>query len=96
MLYIIINNISIYLILIVVYILIKKENEYTKIYDKYNTTLNSLKEYEDILDKYKVSNHENKNQLLTIRNMVLEKDKKIAKYIDELVKNKIKDDEKNS
>ena len=93
-LYIIINNISIYLILIIVYILIKKENEYTKIYDKYNTTINSLKEYEDILDKYRVSNHENKNQLLTIRNMIVEKDKKVAKYIDELVKNKIKDDEK--
>ena len=92
-LYIIINNISIYLILIVVYILIKKENEYIKIYDKYNTTINSLKEYEDILDKYRVSNHENKNQLLTIRNMVVERDKKTAKYIDELVKNKIKDDE---
>lgn len=92
-LYIIINNISIYLILIIVYILIKKENEYIKIYDKYNTTINSLKEYEDILDKYRVSNHENKNQLLTIRNMVVERDKKTAKYIDELVKNKIKDDE---
>ena len=93
-LYIIINNISIYLILIVVYILIKKENEYTKMYDKYNTTLNSLKEYEDILDKYRVSNHENKNQLLTIRNMIIESDKKTAKYIDKIVKNKIKDDEK--
>lgn len=92
--YIIINNISIYLILIIIYILIKKENEYTRIYDKYNTTLNSLKEYEDILDKYRVSNHENKNQLLTIRNMIVEKNKKAAKYIDELVKNKLKDDEK--
>lgn len=93
-LYIIINNISIYLILIIVFILIKKENDYTKIYDKYNTTVNSLKEYEDILDKYRVSNHENKNQLLTIRNMIVEKDKKTAKYIDELVKKRIKDDEK--
>lgn len=92
-LYIIINNVSIYLILIIVYILIKKENEYIKIYDKYNTTINSLKEYEDILDKYRVSNHENKNQLLTIRNMIIEKDKKTANYIDKLVKNKLKDDE---
>lgn len=93
LLYIIINNVSIYLILIIVYILIKKENEYTKIYDKYNTTLNSLKEYEDILDKYRVSNHENKNQLLTIRNMISGKNSKVKSYIDELVKNKIKDNE---
>jgi len=92
--YVIINNISLYLIFFIIFVLIKKENEYTKIYDKYNTTLNSLKEYEDILDKYRVSNHENKNQLLTIRNMIVEKNKKVAKYIDELVKNKLKDDEK--
>jgi len=92
--YLIINNVSLYLIFFIIFILIKKENEYTKIYDKYNTTLNSLKEYEDILDKYRVSNHENKNQLLTIRSMLVEKDKKTAKYIDGLVKNKIKDDER--
>lgn len=92
--YVIINNISLYLIFFIIFVLIKKENEYTKMYDKYNTTLDSLKEYEDILDKYRVSNHENKNQLLTIRNMIVEKNKKAAKYIDELVKNKLKDDEK--
>lgn len=92
--FILINNISLYFIVAITLILMKKQNQYNKIYDKYNTTLNSLKEYEDILDKYRVSNHENKNQLLTIRNMVVEKDKKTAKYIDELVKNKLKDDEK--
>ena len=92
--YIIINIVSIYIIVGIILILIKKENDYSKIYDKYNTTLNSLKEYEDILDKYRVSNHENKNQLLTIRNMITDKNKKVAKYIDELVKNKIKDDER--
>lgn len=90
----IINNISVYFIVGTILILIKKENDYLKIYDKYNTTLNSLKEYEDILDKYRVSNHENKNQLLTIRNMVSDKNKKVAKYIDEIVQNKLKDDER--
>lgn len=88
------NNITIFIIMIIMYILAKKEKEYIKIYDKYNTTLNSLKEYEDILDKYRVSNHENKNQLLTIRNMISDKSKKVAKYIDEIVKNKLKDDER--
>ena len=92
--FIIANTLSLFLIISIIFILFRKENEYTKIYDKYNTTLNSLKEYEDILDKYRVSNHENKNQLLTIRSMLVEKDKKTAKYIDGLVKNKIKDDER--
>lgn len=88
------NNTTVYIVVIIILLLAKKENEYTKIYDKYNTTINSLKEYEDILDKYRVSNHENKNDLLTIRNMIVEKNKKTVQYIDKLVKNKIKDDEK--
>lgn len=70
------------------------QNKYIKVYDKYNTTLNSLKEYEDILDRYKISNHENKNELLTIRNMLPKSDKKIISYIDKVVDNKLKDNEK--
>lgn len=70
------------------------ENNYNKINDKYNNTLNSLREYEEILDVYRVSNHENKNQLLTIRSMIVKKEKNIPEYIDKIIDNKIKDDEK--
>ena len=70
------------------------QNKYIKVHDKYNTTLNSLKEYEDILDKYKISNHENKNELLTIRNMLPKTNKKAIAYIDKIVDNKLKDNEK--
>ncbi len=70
------------------------KNNYIKVYDKYNTTLNSLKEYEDILDRYRISNHENKNELLTIRNMLPETDKKTISYIDTIIKNKLKDNDK--
>jgi len=72
---------------------IMMRNKYLNMHLKYNSTLETLKSYEDILDKYRVSNHENKNQLLMIRNM-LDKDeeKNIAKYIDKLVKNEYKDD----
>lgn len=66
--------------------------KYIKVYDKYNMTLDSLREYEDILNKYRISNHENKNQLLMIRNM--SKNKKIINYIDEIIDNKIKDNDK--
>lgn len=73
---------------------LKAESNYSKINDKYNNTLNSLKEYEDILDVYRVSNHENKNQLLMIRNMIIKGEKDIPEYIDKIIDNKIKDDEK--
>ncbi len=69
-----------------------KEN-YKTVTSKYETSLNSLKEYEEIMDRYRVTNHENKNQLLTIRNMLSKKDTKTINYIDKLVDNKIKDNE---
>ncbi len=72
---------------------LKNKNDYIEVYDKYNTTLSSLKEYEDIFNQYRVSNHENKNQLLTIRNMIKNKEKHIPEYIDKIVENKLKDNE---
>lgn len=91
---ILINNGCIYVVTIILLSLVSKENEYLKMSDKYNTTLNSLREYEDILDNYRISSHENKNQLLTIRSMVHKNNKKTIGYLDELLKNKLKDDEK--
>lgn len=70
------------------------QNKYMNITNKYNTTITSLKEYEDILDKYKITNHENKNQLLVIRAMSIKKDQGLPKYIDSLIEDKIKDNEK--
>jgi len=93
LLFLLIFNLFIIIIyFIFIYKYLKTNNNYVKVYDKYNTTLNSLKEYEDILSRYRVSNHENKNQLLTIRGMV--KNKKVISYIDEIIENKLKDNEK--
>ncbi len=78
--------------LIIIHALYNKNN-YLKVNDKYNTTISSLREYEDILNKYRISNHENKNQLMTIRNMVKNKEKNIVSYIDKVVENKLKDNE---
>lgn len=73
---------------------IKNRHDYIEVYGKYNTTLSSLKEYEDILNKYRVSNHENRNQLMTIRNMIKNNEKNISEYIDTLAENKLQDNEK--
>ena len=86
-------GITLFCFAIIIYLL-NTTNNYINVYDKYNTTLNSLKEYEDILDKYRVSNHENKNQLLTIRNMISKKNTKIINYIDTIVENKLKDNDR--
>lgn len=72
-----------------------KEN-YEKINSKYETSINSLKEYEVMIDKFRVDTHENKNEFLTIRNMIKDSNDHdlIIKYIDKLVDNKIKDNDK--
>lgn len=70
----------------------KSEDKYNRVNSKYQTSITSLNEYGNILDKYRVVTHENKNQLLTIQKMT--KDKNVIKYIDALLDEKIKDNEK--
>ncbi len=83
--------------LIFIFIIVKfinTKNQYKNISTKYETSITSLKEYESMIDKFRVNNHENKNELMTIRNMIKAKDKTTIEYIDKLVDNKIKDNEK--
>ena len=72
------------------------KNKYEKINSKYETSISSLKEYEVMIDKFRVDTHENKNEFLTIRNMIKDNNDKdtVIKYIDKLVDNKIKDNDK--
>ena len=85
------------IILIFIFLIIRTiiaHSLYNKINDKYQTSISSLKEYENMIDKFRINNHENKNELMTIRNMIKTKDDKTIEYIDTLVNNKIKDNEK--
>lgn len=71
-------------------ILLKTAGNYEKIKGKYTLSMENLKSYEEMLDQYRIANHENKNQLLLVRN--LSKDRRVKEYIDELIDNKEKDD----
>lgn len=55
--------------------------------------MESLHQYEDMVDRQRVDNHENKNQLLIIKNMIKKNDKDVIKYIDTVVKVEKEDDE---
>ena len=74
----------------------KIKANYNKINSKYETSISSLREYEVMIDKFRIDTHENKNEFLTIRNMLKDKNSKetVIKYIDKLVDNKIKDNDK--
>lgn len=72
-----------------VFVFFKAKDDYYKMVDKYNSSILSLKEFEDVLNSYRVDNHENKNHLLAIRNMT--KNKKVISFIDTILDNKEKD-----
>ena len=77
---------------ILLFIFFKTKDDYYKVSDKYNSSLLSLRELEKVLTNYRIDNHENKNQLMTIRNMTTSK--KITKFIDSILDNNLKDDKK--
>ena len=87
---------NIFLILLYAYVIFLLINEKNKsiIFGQQNKFLiNSLNEYEKMLDYQRVNNHENKNQLLVIKSMIEKKDKKLMDYINEIIKEKREDNE---
>ena len=76
---------------LIIILLIIKESKYNKIHSKYKTTLQELEEYESIINEYRVINHENQNQLNSIKGMT--SNKRVREYIDEILNNKNKKNE---
>lgn len=73
--------IFIFLIFLILYFIDKLN--YVDMLTKYNGNLNTLKELEKLVDNFRISNHENKNRLLTVRGMTT--NKKVHNYIDSIV-----------
>ena len=80
---------TIYFIIVVMIII--KEHNYNVVKAKYKTTLNELEEYESIINEYRIINHENQNQLNSIKGMT--SNKRVREYIDEILNNKNKKNE---
>lgn len=71
---------------LIMLLLVIKESKYNNIHSKYITTLKELEEYENIINEYRIINHENQNQLNSIKGMT--NNKKVHEYIDEILDNK--------
>ena len=80
---IIINIIITFIYLVIVLIIIKTKNNYIAVIEKYNTTLDNIQAQESIIDEYRIMNHENKNNLTTIKTM--SSDKRVVTYINSLL-----------
>ena len=92
---VIFNTIMIVIYSFIVIKMLEQKNRYIKMNNKYNMTNTTLKELEQNVSRLKINNHENKNQLLTIRNMIKkgEDNDKLIKHIEKIVDKKVKDDE---
>lgn len=85
-----VNMALIFIVLLIIIIYVSLDNmnsiiKYNETSRKYDSSLNDLSKCEEIIDKYRVDNHENKNQLQLIRTMIKQKDRKVEEYIDNLV-----------
>ena len=93
--YLLIFNVSLTLLCCyIVFYVFKTQNKYNKVNDKYNIAINSLTDYEEMMKKYRINNHENKNLLLAVRAMIVNNEKDIPIYIDSIIKDKYNDNEK--
>lgn len=74
--------------IMILYNLIKQKIENEKIEEKYDKLLEFIKKYEVIIEEQRELRHESKNQLITVKSKVLNKEegKEIIKYVDSLLK----------
>lgn len=90
-------------IIFITYITFKFMDEKNKLLIQTNRTLqykaendaliNNLHEYEKLADQHRMLNHENKNQLLAIKQMINNNEDGVISYIDKLLKTKVPDDQ---
>lgn len=97
---IVINTVFISFIIYIVYKLMDEKNKLliqtnrTLQYKAENDALiNNLHEYEKLADQHRMLNHENKNQLLAIKQMINNNEDGVITYIDKLLKTKVPDDQ---
>ena len=88
-----INLILLMIYSFIIYKSVNEKNNNMIIKAENDSLMYSLHQYEDMVDRQRVDNHENKNQLLIIKNMIKKNDKDVLKYIDTIVKDKKEDDE---
>lgn len=84
----IINIVMMIIFVVILYSLIRQKLENNKIVEKYDKLLEFIKQYEVEVEEQRIIRHESKNQLITIKSKIenKEEDDKIVEYIDELLK----------
>ncbi len=91
---IMILGIALILIINSLIFLILKERVYSNNLKKeFEELIVNLNEYEKILEKYRMANHETKNNFIVLRDMVGKNKSNAKRYIDEIINHRVVDDE---
>jgi len=89
--YEIITNSVLVVLLFVVGIIIENDRKISdKLQEKYTDLAKYTKQSENLIDIYRIERHENKNQLIIIKNMIEQNNPKTIEYIDNLLNIKSK------
>lgn len=86
------STVMIFVICILIMILLKEKKINVRLKKEYETLIYNLNEYEKILEKYRMTNHENLNNFIIIKGMIEDNRKEVIKHIDEIIKLKKHDD----
>lgn len=78
---------------VIVFGIIKEYEKNLKIQSEYDILLKNLNEYENLLDLQRVTNHENKNQLLVIKGMIDKGESNTSEYINSIIDTQYKDND---
>jgi two-component system, LytTR family, sensor histidine kinase AgrC len=84
-----INIMVVFLLVIIIYTYIVERIKYREIIHSHNILSHYIKDIEQWIQKYRVESHENKNQLIVIKNLIDKKNKKATEYLDSLLKPKV-------
>ena len=86
------------LVMVIIYtiailVTLNEFNQKNRIQSEYDILLKNLNEYENLLDLQRVTNHENKNQLLVIKGMVDKGESNTSEYINSIIDTQYKDND---
>ena len=83
--------ISMLVLIVILFSLIRKTLENNKLMKEYDQLLEFMSTYEEEIEKQRILRHETKNEFLTIKAKICDKqkNKEIVEYIDEILKDKI-------
>jgi len=89
----IINLMFIVIYSLIMYFALRERHENIQFRIKNQTLMKNLNDYERMLDRQRVANHENKNQLLVVKNMIEKEEPCVIEYLNEIIKDKRKDND---